>query len=92
MIEMDYPELVEMVRKRLNDQRGNWREIAYKLGRSEGVDPDSAYRWLREFSDGTFAKVDGGKLQRVAHAVGCHIIYSIDPMKNGTARPRQRRG
>ena len=87
MLEFDYPELVRRVRERLNAKRGGWRAIAYDLARSEGGTQEACYRWLREFSDATFKKVEGDRLQHLARALGITIVYEAD-FTNGMGKRR----
>ena len=90
MQEVDWDELVRLVRRRLNDRLGSWGPISEDLARVEAARPSACYRWLREFSDARFTKVDGGRLARLAQVLALPVRFSVPLARNGPAGTRRR--
>jgi len=90
MQEVGWEELVGIVRRRLNDKQGSWKQIAADLAKVEGGQPTTCYRWLREFSDAHFHKVDGGKLARLAQVLAIPVRFSVPLARDGLSGTRRR--
>ena len=89
-LELPWDELVTMVRKRLNDNIGSWGQISGDLAKVESSRASAIYRWMREFSDAKYVKVDGGRLSRLAQVMGLPVSFRVPLRRTNGATTRAR--
>lgn len=83
--ELSWDEVVHHVRLKLNEKRGVWSQISEDLAKVENQSPPTIYRWLRDFSDASYLKVDGGRLARLAQVLQIPVRFMIPlPRKGGS--------